>query len=185
MPGINLSQPTPTAEQKEERRLRASDKIVYLLLFCLIVVGSGYGLLMYFSADLDKKQIAITDNIQKVKKSYASEPMLRAAKFSIKGDAIVTKRTLPDLNPMDELQVMSKNVLPDVVLDSYENDFSTNTVSVSGHASAFFRVAQQMKILQDSGNFSSVTLKAPLTRGDDGLIAFSLNLVKVIEQKQN
>lgn len=185
MPGINLSQSAPVAEQKESRRSTASSKAVYLFGSLLVVAGLAYGALMFYSFDMDKKQAAIREDIQRVKMSYASESMLRAAKFSIKGDAITVGRSLPDVNLMDELQVMSSHILPDVVLQSYENDFSKNIVKISGKAPALFRIAQQMKSLRESGNFSDVTLNGPIVRGDDGLMTFSLDLIKVIEQKQN
>lgn len=185
MPGINLSQSAPIAAQGESHRSTASSKAVYLFGSILLLAGIGYGVLFYYSLDMDKKQSVIREDIQRIKTSYASESMLRAAKFSIKGDAITVGRTLPDINLTDELQVMSSHVLPDVVLQSYENDFSKNIVRISGKAPALFRIAQQIKVFRESGNFSDVTINGPIVRGDDGLMTFSLDLIKVIEQKQN
>lgn len=185
MPGINLSQSVPTEEQKELHRIPASSKVLYGILLLFVIVGSLYGGLYYYSSDYDKKQAAIQADIQRVKTSYASESMLRAAKFSIKSDAILKERMLPDVSPTDELKVVSTNILPDIILQSYENDFSKNLVKISGEASALFRVAQQMKVFRESGNFSEVTLSGPLSRDDAGVITFSIDLVKTIGQKHN
>lgn len=184
MPGINLSQSASIAEKSEER-LNASSKAVYASLGLLLVVALGYGVLWYFSYSLDQKQTAITKKIQETKASYASALVFRVARFSIKSDAAVTKRIFPDVNPVDELRVMSENIIPDVVLDSYENDLSSNTVKISGQANTFLQVAQQMKIFQDSGNFSSISLNEPLLKDDKGKIGFSLSLARVIDQKKN
>jgi hypothetical protein len=184
MPGINLSQSAVLAEDGE-KRVSASSKAVFGSLFLLIIAGVAYGVQWYFSYDLDKKQTAITQDIQKVRSGYISAPVFRVAKFFIKSEAAMTKRAYADIDPADELRVMNKNILPEVVLDSYENDFSTDTVKISGKTTAFFRVAQQMKVFRDSGNFSSVVLGGPVTRGEDGSITFSLSLVRMVDQKKN
>lgn len=184
MPGINLSQSAAIAE-KSEHRVSASDKAVYISLFLLLVSGLAYGILWYFSYSLDKKQTAITQDIEKARVGYTSAPVLRVAKFFIKGNAVLMKRVFPDVNPADELRVISKNILSDVVLDSYENDLSTNTVKISGQTTAFLRVAQQMKVFRNSGNFSDVILSAPVIRDDNGKVTFSLSLTRVADQKKN
>lgn len=184
MPGINLSQSAVVAEHSEQR-MSASSKAVYVSLFLLFVSVIAYGVLWYFSSNLDKKQAVIMQNIQNTRASYTSAAAFRVAKLFIKGEAIMNERSFPDVNPADELQVINKHILSDVVLDSYENDLSTNTVKISGQTTAFLRVAQQMKTLYDSGNFSDVVLASPVIRDDKGRITFSLSLTRAVDQKKN
>lgn len=184
MPGINLSQSAALAE-KSESRISASSKAVYASLSILLLSGAAYGVLWYFSYSLDKQEASTMQSIQDTKAKYTSAAVLRVAKFFIKSDAVVTKRSLPDVNPQDELQVMSRNILPQIVLDSYNEDFSTNSIIITGEAKTFLQVAQQMKVFQKSGNFSSIVLSGPLTQDDKGKVTFSLNLTRVSDQKKN
>lgn len=184
MPGINLSQSAAIAEKGEER-VSASSKAIYASLFLLVLACLAYGVLWYFSYRLDQKQIAITKKIADTKAQYTSALVTRVAKFSIKGDAVTTKRVYPDVNPADEIRVMSATILPDIVLDSYENDLSSNTVKISGTAKTLLQVAQQMKVIQESGNFSGVSLGGPLTREGEGVVNFSLVLNRIANQKKN
>ncbi len=183
MPGINLSQSAVLAE-KEEGRVSVSSKAIYVSFSLLLITSLAYGVLWYFSYRLDQKQATLTKRITETKAQYASDLVTRVAKFSLKGDAVMTKRTYPDVNPSDELRVMSSVILPDVVLSSYDNDLSSNTVKISGEAKTLLQVAQQMKALQDSGNFSGVSLGGPLVRGEGGKIEFSLVLGRVADERK-
>ncbi|MGB5018218.1 MAG: hypothetical protein WBO66_00640, partial [Candidatus Moraniibacteriota bacterium] len=139
MPGINLSQSATIAE-KSEQRVSASSKAIYASLALLLITGLAYGALWYLSYRLDQKQLAITKKIEETKAQYTSALVSRVAKFSIKSEATLTKRTYPDVNPADELRVISSAILPDVILDSYENDLSTNTVKISGETKDLLQV---------------------------------------------
>ena len=184
MPGINLSQSAVLAET-EEGRVSASSKAISVSFALLLLTGLAYGVLWYFSYRLDQKQMALTKKITETKAQYASDLVTRVAKFSLKSDAVMTKRSYPDVNPADELRVMSSVILPDVVLDSYGNDLSSNAVQISGEAKTLLQVAQQMKAFQDSGNFSGVSLGGPLVRGEGGKITFSLLLSRVSDEQKN
>lgn len=184
MPGINLSQSAAIAKE-DEPRVSASSKAIYASLGLLFITTLVYGVLWYFSYRLDQKQIAITKKIEETKAQYTSALVSRVAKFSIKSEATLTKRTYPDANPADELRVMSAAILPDVILDSYENDLSTNSVKISGETKNLLLVAQQMKVLQDSGNFSGVSLAGPLLQDGKGKVNFALTLNRVVDQKKN
>lgn len=184
MPGINLSQSAAVAKESEQR-VSASSKAIYASLALLLVTGLAYGALWYFSYRLDQKQVAITQKIAETKAQYASALVTRVAKFSIKSEATVTKRMYPDANPTDELRVMSAAILPDVILDSYENDLATNSVKISGETKNLLQVAQQMKVFQDSGNFSGVSLSGPLLQDGKGKVNFSLTLSRIADQKKN
>lgn len=179
MPGMNLSQSAQAAEAKLKPRTSFADKSVYVAFILLLLAGMSYGGVLWYLKDLEKKKIALVDQIEAEKKaSYGGEDIQSVSRFYVKSKEILDKRTVPNVNPKSELAVLSAQVLPEVVLESYTNDLSKGTVQITGKAKEFRNVAEQMYLLKRSGNFSSVSTGA-LSLGEDGSIGFTFDMMRV------
>jgi hypothetical protein len=172
MLGVNISQSQEEEETKPKRTgFFDTGTIISIVLVGLSVAVWG-GIQLYMQS-LDKKIATIDASVVQDSGRLSGENIDRIADFDARVAFFASKQ--PELvEPLDMLKKLEETMVSGIVLTDYEYDHEMNVGIVSGKASDFRALAEQILSFKTNGLFSQVGVKRT-ERDEDGVLHFTLN----------
>jgi uncharacterized membrane protein len=167
MANINLSQ--SSMERNKHELNSVFDKSLLISSGLLIIsFGTWLGLIAYNSS-LDKKVIAVDQNITTQSAEIESGAVNRIVDFQERMQNVDQKLKSTDIMPQEMFALVEKLMVTGVSLDSYEYDLKTKTVSMKAMANEFKDIARQVTNFKSQSTFKSVIVGST-SKGSDGKV---------------
>lgn len=172
MLGVNIAQSTEEEETKPKRAgFFDTGTIISIVLVTLSAAVWG-GIQLYMQS-LDKKIAAIDASIAQDSGRLSGASIDRIADFDAR-IAFFAGKEKELMEPLDMLKKLEEVMVGGIVLTDYEYNHETNVGKISGKASDFRALAEQILVFKSKGLFSQVSVKRT-ERDDQGVLRFTLD----------